>query len=224
MVAEAGHARSAGASRRFWGACLWMGCLQFFASEAIAAFAWRGAYSYRLNVISDLGAVGPVGSAGSSPLHAGMNASFGLQGALIVGGAVLLRPLFPSTRTARLALGLIAASGFGVLLVGLAPEDAFPRLHYLGAVENLLFCNVGAALLGVALLRDNRAAGVVSLAAGLLGLAGVAALASGAHFGLGPGGVERVAAYPFPLWIAGMGAWIMAGGIAVGPPARLIPQ
>ena len=224
MVTETQQASSARESRRFWGAGLWMGCLQFFGGEAIAAFAWRGAYRYRLNFISDLGAVGPVGGAGSSPLHAVMNASFGLQGALIVGGAVLLWPLFPSSRTGRLALGLIAASGFGVLLVGLAPEDAFPRLHYLGAVENLVFCNVGAALLGVALLRDNSAAGVVSLAAGLLGLAGVAALAAGADFGLGPGGVERVAAYPFPLWIAGMGAWVMAGGIAARPPARLTPR
>ncbi len=194
------------------GACLWIGCLQFFAGEAIAGLAWRGGYSYRLNFISDLGAVGQVGEAGGSPLHAVMNASFGLQGALIVAGAVLLWPFFPSRRIARIALGLIAGSGFGVLLVGLASEDAFPRLHYLGAGENLLLSNAGAALLGVALMRDNPTAGVVSLAAGLLGLVGVAALAGGIDFGLGPGGVERLAAYPFPLWLAAMGARLVAGG------------
>jgi hypothetical protein len=37
-------------------------------------------------------------------------------------------------------------------------------------------------------------------------------LAVGYDFGLGAGGVERVAAYPFPLWIAGMGAWLLGGG------------
>ncbi len=206
MVTEARQERSLGATRRFWGAALWMACLQFFMGEAIAALAWRGAYSYRLNFISDLGA------AGSSPLHAVMNASFVLQGVLIVGGAVLLWPFISGGAMVRIALGLIAASGFGVLLVGLAPEDAFPRLHYLGASEILLFCNGGAALLGVGLMRATPAAGLLSLSAGLLGLAGVAALVGGADFGLGAGGVERVAAYPFPFWIAGMGAWLLAGG------------
>jgi hypothetical protein len=41
-------------------------------------------------------------------------------------------------------------------------------------------------------------------------LGGLAGLAVGHDFGLGAGGVERVAAYPFPLWIAGMGAWLIA--------------
>jgi hypothetical membrane protein len=123
-------------------------------------------------------------------------------------------PLF-STRLERLALGLVAASGLGVALVGLAPEDATPAWHYFGAAENLLFCNAGAALMGVALLREGtapRALGLLSLAFGLVGLAGLGGLAVGHDFGLGVGGVERVAAYPFPLWIAGMGAWIIGGG------------
>ena len=123
-------------------------------------------------------------------------------------------PLF-STRLERLALGLVAASGLGVALVGLAPEDATPAWHYFGAAENLLFCNAGAALMGVALLREGtapRALGLLSLAFGFVGLAGLGGLAVGHDFGLGVGGVERVAAYPFPLWIAGMGAWIIGGG------------
>ena len=75
-----------------------------------------------------------------------------------------------------------------------------------------MFCNAGAVLLGVALLRERRAprpVGLLSLGFGLIGLAGLAGLAAGHDFGLGVGGVERVAAYPFPLWIAGMGAWII---------------
>lgn len=195
-----------------WGAALWVCCLQFFVAEAIAALAWQGSsYSYRVNYISDLGAAGSAG-AGWSPLHALMNASFVLQGALIAVGAVLVWPRFPRGRLWGLALGLVAASGAGVFLVGLAPEDVAPGLHYFGAGENLLLSNAGAALLGVPLFRKNRAAGVLSLAAGLLGLAGLAGLMSHADFGLDPGGIERVAAYPFPLWIAGMGAWLLAGG------------
>ena len=105
-----------------------------------------------------------------------MNASFVLQGVLIVAGAIVVWPLFPRGALSRLALGLVAASGFGVAVVGLAPEDSMPGWHYLGAAENLLFCNAGAALLGVALLRERpapRAVGLLSLGFGLIGLAGL---------------------------------------------------
>jgi hypothetical membrane protein len=199
-------------SRR-WGGALWVGCLQFFVSEAVAATGFVGAYSYRRNYISDLGALSC--SAGCSPLHGLMNASFVLQGVLIFAGAFVVWPLFLRGALSQLALGLVAASGLGVALVGLAPEDAMPSWHYLGAAENLLFCNAGAALLGLALLRERtapRAVGLLSLAFGLIGLAGLGGLAGGYDFGLGLGGVERVAAYPFPLWIAGMGAWLIGGG------------
>jgi hypothetical membrane protein len=196
-------------SRR-WGGALWVGCLQFFVAEAVAAAGFVGSYSFRRNYISDLGALSCAGG-GCSPLHALMNASFVLQGVLIFAGAVVVWPLFP-TGLAKLALGLVAASGLGVAIVGLAPEDAMPGWHYLGAAENLLFCNAGAALLGLALLREGsapRAVGLFSLSFGLIGLGGLAGLAFGYDFGLGLGGVERVAAYPFPLWIAGMGAWLI---------------
>jgi hypothetical membrane protein len=164
-------------SRR-WGGALWVGCLQFFVAEAVAAAGFVGSYSFRRNYISDLGALRCAGG-GCSPLH---------------------------------ALGLVAAAGLGVAIVGLAPEDAMPGWHYLGAAENLLFCNAGAALLGLSLLREGsapRAVGLLSLSFGLIGLAGLGGLAAGHDFGLGVGGVERVAAYSFPLWIAGMGAWLI---------------
>jgi hypothetical membrane protein len=199
-------------SRR-WGGALWIGCLQFFVAEAVAAAGFVGSYGYRGNYISDLGALRC--GENCSPQHALMNASFVLQGVLIFAGAVVVWPLFPRGTLSGLALGLVAASGFGVAIVGLAPEDSAPGWHYFGAAENLLFCNVGAALLGVALLREGRASravGLLSLAFGLIGLAGLGGLAVGHDFGLGLGGVERVAAYPFPLWIAGMGAWLICGG------------
>jgi hypothetical membrane protein len=208
-------------SRR-WGGALWIGCLQFFAAEAVAAAGFVGSYSYRRNYISDLGAL----SCGEncSPLHALMNASFVLQGVLIFVGAVVVWPLFPREALSRVALGLVAASAFGVALVGLAPEDFAPGWHYLGAAENLLFCNAGAVLVGVALLREGtapRAVGLLSFAFGLIGLGGLGGLAFGYDFGLGLGGVERLAAYPFPLWIAGMGAWLIGGGDVAGDRNRL---
>jgi hypothetical membrane protein len=192
------------------GGALWIGCLQFFVAEAVAAAGFAGSYSFRRNYISDLGALSC--SAGCSPLHGLMNASFVLQGVLIFAGAFVVWPLFPRGALSRLALGLVAASGLGVAIVGLAPEDSAPGWHYFGAAENLLLCNAGAALLGVALLREGsapRAVGLFSLSFGLIGLTGLGGLAAGHDFGLGLGGVERVAAYPFPLWITGMGAWLI---------------
>ena len=196
------------------GGWLWVGCLQYFAAEAIAVAGFRGGYSFRRNFISDLGTVRCGDGAGCSPLHPLMNASFLVQGVLIFAGAVVVWPLFPRG-LARLALGLIAASGLGVAVVGLAPEDAAPGWHYLGAAENLLLSNTGAALLGAALLREKRApraVGLLSLGFGLIGLAGLAGLAVRVDFGLGAGVIERIAAYPFPLWLAGMGVWLLAGG------------
>jgi hypothetical membrane protein len=196
------------------GAWLWVGCLQYFAAEAIAAAGFRGEYSVRLNFISDLGAVRCADGAVCSPLHPLMNASFVLQGALIFAGAVLVWPLFPRG-LARLALGLVAGSGLGVTIVGLAPEDAAAGWHYFGAAENLLLSNAGAALIGAALLREKRApraVGLFSLGFGLTGLAGLAGLAAGLDFGFGAGLVERIAAYPFPLWLAGMGVWLLTAG------------
>ena len=216
-----GHGNAAGdgtiagpmTSRRR-GGWLWVGCLQYFAAEAIAVAGFRGAYSFRRNFISDLGTVRCGDGAGCSPLHPLMNASFLVQGVLIFAGAVVVWPLFPRG-LARLALGLIAASGLGVAVVGLAPEDAAPGWHYLGAAENLLLSNTGAALIGAALLREKRApraVGLLSLGFGLIGLAGLAGLAVRVDFGLGAGVIERIAAYPFPLWLAGMGVWLLAGG------------
>ncbi len=196
------------------GGWLWVGCLQYFAAEAIAAAGFRGGYSIRRKLISDLGAVRSDDGAGCSPLHPLMNAAFVIQGALIFGGAALVWPLFPRG-LARLALGLIAASGLGVAVVGLAPEDAAPGWHYLGAAENLLLSNGGAALLGAALLgekRAPRAVGLLSLGFGLIGLAGLAGLAGRFDLGLGAGVIERIAAYPFPLWLAAMGFWLLSGG------------
>lgn len=172
------------------GAICWVLCLQYFVAEALAAAGWGGSYSFSRNYISDLGAVTCDAAAGvCSPLHALMNASFVLQSALIVAGALLVRAAFPAARLSRTGLTLAGAAGLGVFVVGLAPEDFAPGPHYAGAVENFLFCNVGMILLGLALMRsrDARTVGLVSLAAGAIGLVGLGCLAVKSYFGLGVG-------------------------------------
>jgi hypothetical membrane protein len=206
------------------GAVLWMLCLQYFVAEAVSIYGWAGAYSLSRNYISDLGAIGcklsaidPTVAADDfcSPLHAVMNASFLLQGLLIVCGTALVRPLFPKGVLWAIGLTLVGASGAGVFLVGLAPEDTVPSLHYLGALENFVCCNAGMAIVGVAMLRWRsaaRLAGIVALSAGVIGLLAIGFLAMRVYAGLGVGGMERVVAYPFPLWLAGVGLLLLRKG------------
>ena len=219
------------------GGWLWVLCLQYFVAEAVAISGWPGPYSLSRDYISDLGAVGCGVAAGAtadmtktlcSPLHAVMNASLFLQGLLLVGGTALVWSSFPRGALWKVALLLIGGSGAGVFLVGLAPEDALPGPHFLGAVENFIFCNAGMATMGAAMLRQRRGMpllGLVTFAAGVVGLLGVACLGVAlvtprADLGLGAGGMERLVAYPFPLWIAAMGAMLLLGrGLWAQPPS-----
>ncbi|HEX3937301.1 MAG TPA: DUF998 domain-containing protein [Xanthobacteraceae bacterium] len=216
-----------------WGAIFWMLCVQYFAGEAISIAGWRGPYSISENYISDLGAVRCGGAAAGlngqtgaicSPLHAAMNTSFVLQGLLIVAGTLCVWPIFPSGRLWAAALLLTAVSGLGVFVVGLAPEDTMASIHYLGAVENLFCTNATMVVMGVAMLgwrRETRLMGALTLGAGLIGIFGFAFLAVHDYFGLGVGGMERVTAYPFPVWIAAMGALLFRrGGLVSGMPAK----
>lgn len=203
------------------GAILWTLCLQYFVAEAVAIHGWTGPYNFSRNYISDLGAVRcgvrvrgltDMTEKLCSPLHTVMNASFLLQGVLIVCGTALVRRLFPRGKLWTIALALLGASGVGVFIVGLAPEDLMPRLHVLGAIENFICCNAGMTAMGIAMLGWQRAArrmGLITFGAGIIGLLGIGFLATRVYLGLGVGGIERVAAYPFPLWVAGMGVLLL---------------
>lgn len=203
------------------GAILWLLCFQYFVGEQTARLGWTTHYSMVSNYISDLGAVRCVTHSASglwvcSPLHRLMNASFILQGALILFGALLVRSRFPAGRVWTAALWLIAIAGPGVLLVGLYPEDVNLRLHDIGAAAHFLCGNCGVALLGFAMLRWSPRTRVLagfsgfSLSAGLLGLTATLLFFSDIYMGLGVGGMERVAAYPLPIWLTAMGALLLS--------------
>ena len=72
-------------NRLRWGALAWLLTLQFFVVETIAQSRYDGPYSRADDVIS---ALGTADSAAASL----MNASFVVQGVLILAGALLLRP------------------------------------------------------------------------------------------------------------------------------------
>ena len=214
------------------GACLWLCCFQFFVAEQIARLGWTGHYSMTRDYISDLGAV-HCSAPSCSSLHWVMDGSFVLQGLLIFFGAVLVRRLFPEQWVYRVALVLFAVAGLGVLVVGLVPEDVDFRLHILGAVGNFLGGNLAMVLLGLVMIRKSvclpfamRWKNWITFVAGSVGLLATLALAfrgspSWIALGWNAGSVERLAAYPLPLWLTWTGFRLLRGGATAGSSTSL---
>lgn len=219
-MAPSTAARSRHSMQTSIGACLWLCCFQFFVGEQIARLGWTGHYSMASNYISDLGAV-HCRPPSCSSLHWVMDGSFVLQGLLIFFGAVLVRRLFPEQLVYRVALVLFAVAGLGVLVVGLAPEDVDFRLHIWGAVGNFLGGNLAMVLLGRAMIRRSvclpfakRWRHWITFVAGSVGLLATMALAfrGSPSWNWNPGTVERLAAYPLPLWLTWTGFWLLQDG------------
>jgi hypothetical membrane protein len=197
-------------------------CFQFFVAEQIARLGWPGHYSMARDYISDLGSA-------RSPLHWVMNGSFMLQGLLIFFGAVLVRRYFPARLVYRVVLLLLAVAGVGVLVVGLVPEDIDLRWHLQGAAANFLGGNAGMILLGLVMIRRSvclprgkRGKSWVPFVAGSVGLLATLALGfrgapSWAALGWNTGTVERLAAYPLPLWLTWTGWMMLTGRLETSP-------
>ncbi|MEO7908105.1 MAG: DUF998 domain-containing protein [Roseiflexaceae bacterium] len=195
------------------GAFVWILAIQFFIAQVIVQAAWTTPFSLTANYISDLGNTTcgpyPVGSNMyvCSPWHAWMNASFIVQGVIILVGIALLYHAFPAGRTRAIGLVLLALAGPGSILVGLFPENVSAIPHAIGAAAHFVSGNLGIAVLGVAIAADRRKLplAVFSIISGSLGLLATALFISGTYLGTGIGGMERIAAYPLPLWLIVVG-------------------
>jgi hypothetical membrane protein len=192
-------------NRLRWGALAWLLTLQFFVVEAIAQFRFVGAYSRTDDTISALGA-------GDSAAHTVMNASFVTQAALILAGAVLLRPVLLRT-AGQIAPVLLIASALGVLLVGVFPSDGNALVHAIGAVAHLVGGGLGLIALAYAVRPRSELLGTTLAALGLIGTAATVFFLTGVTEYLGEGGTERVAAYVIPVGLAaaGVALWRIAG-------------
>jgi hypothetical protein len=98
-----------------------------------------------------------------------------------------------------------------VFVVAASPEDVAPAWHYAGAAANLVGCNLAALAIGLgrgATSGRVRRAGVL---AGGLGLMACLAFLTPIPERIGGGLVERLAAYPFVLWLIAFGAALLRG-------------
>jgi hypothetical membrane protein len=199
-------------NRLRWGAIAWLLTLQFFVMETITEARFTGAYSRADDVISALGA-------SDSAAHQLMNASFVVQAALILGGALLLRPALPRG-AAPVARVLLGAAALGVLLVGVFPTDGNSTMHAIGAVVHLVGAGLGLIALAYAVRPRSEALGTTVALLGLIATSATVFFLTGVTTYLGEGGTERAAAYPLPigLALAGVVLWRL-GGIGGDTPS-----
>ena len=181
-------------NRLRWGALAWLLTLQFFVLETLAQLRVEGSYSRVDDVISALGASDSAG-------RELMNASFVVQAALILGGALLLRPALVRG-AAPVVPYLLGASSLGVLLVGVFPTDGNATAHAVGAVLYFVGGGLGLIALAYAVRPRSEALGTTLALLGLVATAATAFFLTGVTGYLGEGGTERVAAYPLPLGLA----------------------
>lgn len=191
------------------GFVLYMTSAQYFAVQAVVASRWSPPYSLRKNTISDLGNTGcgrfnarPV----CSPLHDLMNISFVVLGMTMVFGSLFTYCAVPTRQRTKWGFGAMVVAGLGVVLVGLFPENSVSVLHGIGAALPFTVGNVAVVALALALPLP-RSIQVLSVTAGVVALAALVSYTSNHDWGLGPGGIERVVAYPQTVWLVVVGAY-----------------
>lgn len=200
--------------RAVGGAVAWISIAQYFVVEELVRRSWTLPYSRRANYISDLGALTCGRYKGRqicSPDHASMNLSFGLVGAAIGVGALLVRRRQPAVLSIP-TTALYVAAGAGSVVVGLFPEDTIGALHVLGTGVFFVGANLGHVLLGTRLRRRGSRYGTVLAVVGAVGLVGTVLTATGVSLGAGIGLVERVVVY------GADGGFIVTGLLLLGSP------
>ena len=198
------------------GAWLWLSSVQFFIAQIAVASAFARPFSLSADYISDLGNTACSASI-CSPWHDAMNLSFVAIGVTMAVGAVCARGAFTPGWRRTLAIVLFVVAGVGVVMVGIYPENEQNDRHLLGATINFAAGNTALIHFGLAALgspRFGRAFSLLSIALGAIGLAASAVLAAEQWGSLGVGTVERLAAYPQPIW------QILAGTLILARPTR----
>jgi hypothetical membrane protein len=176
------------------GALLWLLTLQFFVVETVVQAQYELSYSRADDAISLLGS-----SASSGQVL--MNASFVVQGVLILAGLLLLRPALTG-RGAQVATAMLAAAAVGVVIVGLFPLGDDDTWHRFGAFLYLAGSGVGLVGLAYAVRPRSEALGTVLALLGLVTTAMTVFYLTEVTGFLGEGGTERAAAYPLPIGLA----------------------
>ena len=101
---------------------------------------------------------------------------------------------------------MMALAGIGALGVGLFPETT-GIVHSIFSLVVFLFAGLSAL---VTARFQKKPLFYFSIILGLVTLAAEVLRIGNEYLGLGPGGMERMVAYPVLLWAVGFGGYLMA--------------
>ena len=197
------------ATKATWGALCWAAAAPvFLIANVVVGLAWAPpGFSWATNNISDLGNV----TCGiwdttrpryvCSPWHTTMNIAFVLTALLLLAGLLLTWRTLGAGRALRAGRGMMLLWPVGLALAGLFPADTHENLHFLAAMLIFGPANAGLVVAGFA-HRDTPMGRLrpITLAAGLLAVAGSVLFLAQQGLGIGLGAMERVAALPFLAW------------------------
>jgi hypothetical membrane protein len=192
------------------GPAVWISSLQYYLAQIIVATAFMPHYSWRSNVISDLGNTGCGNFAGQlvcSPRHGLMNVSFVLLGVTIATGSVLIYQEFKENFGSLLSFSAMALAGLGSILVGLFPENTISQLHTTGAELIFIIGNLGVVMFSL-VLPLPKILRVYTFLSGTVALLAAVLYTTNHYLGLGIGGMERLVAYPQTMWLIVFGVYI----------------
>lgn len=183
------------------GALIFIGAVQFVAGMLLAEFLYPR-YSASDNYISDLGATCRDTCTVYQPSASIFNASVSLLGILLLLGAYFIWREFHSS----LISVLFALAGAGAVGVGVFPETA-GVVHELVSLTAFLFGGL-SAIFAFKLVKAPFT--YFSVLLGITSLTALVLFISEVYLGLGPGGMERMVAYPVLLWATGFGGNLMS--------------
>ncbi|MFD0364937.1 DUF998 domain-containing protein [Nocardia sp. GCM10030253] len=176
----------------------------YLLAELVTATAWKTAYSFRHDTISDLGITACTPSM-CSPLHLVMNAAFVALGLLTIVGAIGFRDLLPHGRRQWSIVALAVIIGLSTAATGFFPSNDGAVVHFLAVMPAFVSRHIVLILLAIWLWNQRRLVAMWSALCASTGLTGTVLLAIGLQVGI----TERLVFYPLPTWMAVTGAAIM---------------
>ena len=170
--------------------------ISFNIVQLICAIAWgEPGFDLRMSTIGALGET-------QNPCSEIMNYAFMFQGAVIVIGIWVMKPLWRKSIFTTPARVLLSLYGLAFIILGFFPQNIAPSTHYLlGIIPSMLFGATGLVVAGIAMNHDRFT--VLWIVTALLG---IIALLFGflyyieINFGLGIGLMERTWMYMPLIW------------------------
>jgi hypothetical membrane protein len=185
------------------GITLFIGAFGFILAMQVAEFIDGARYNVSTNYVSDLGTYCRTQSTCVNlPSHDLFDLSVFLIGVAIVLAAFFLHKAFH-----KIALSsLLVLSGVGAMGVGIFPEN-YPLEHGIFSLIVFLFGGLAAI---AAYAIESKPFNYFSVAIGIFSVTMLVLYLSNYYLGLGPGGMERMVAYPELLWGVGLGGHVIS--------------